>query len=242
MYDKFWEHHLSSDMNILVNINSGQCHELGLRTIAIFHPLVARTVLLLMLQGDGKQQMLSEYTMTCLNHHFLAYKGTHASQKLLERMGDMLKHRERFHEGKMKFSPIIQEIIDKDSIERAAEVLKNGFDITQDAFVAQQIARVYIEAKSWESAIDYAKKATSLVENNSHLYDTYGQVFRWKLEDLYVHLKSRRKRLVDEEILKAVSLAYDALGIFRKVQEISRRINATPNVGGYMGAFRSVSD
>ena len=235
---QLWECSLSTDMGMLVNVNSGQCWELGLRTISIFHPLIAQAIMSILRSLDGEQQMLSGFSLTCFDNQFIRSKVTKASQILLARISDTLKHRERFHESKEKFSPIIQEIIADESMDKAIEVLKKGFEITEDPFLAQQIARAYIEAKSWDCALEYAKKAISLIENNCRLYDTLGQVHRMKLEEFYEHLKSKAKTIdVDADIIVAIKIAFEAISIYKIEQRLEKRANMASSVAGYRGGL-----
>ena len=234
MREKLWENHLSTEIGILVNVNSEQCYQLGLRTISIFHPLIASTVLTILRTPDGEKQMLSDFVLSCFDNHFIRSRLTKASQMLLERISDTLKHRAIFHESREKFSPIIQKIIAEESISKAIAVLEKGFKITEDPFLAQQIARVYIEAKSWDCALKYANKAISLIENNSRLYDTLGQVHRMKLEQWHEHLKAKAKSVdVDAEILIAIEMAYEAIRIYKTEQQLEKRASIAPSVSGY---------
>ena len=72
-------------------------------------------------------------------------------EQLLKVVRDLMKTRARKPNGlyETKFSPLIQAIVDdpEQGVSDAAAVLEQVFDLSEDVFVAQHLARLYIYAE-----------------------------------------------------------------------------------------------
>ena len=192
-----WENHLSQDIRILLNVNAGHIHAMNLKTLSIFHPLMSEAILKVLRRADSitieeqrsnasrsnEKIPLSDIVLEVLLLPFLKCKAIMAIRTLLRtNIAGILKNRERRSTGELeKFSPLVLEVAADEGTAVAFEVLKTGFQCTDDPFVCQQLARMLIKGSKWDEAEDYAKKATDAIRNNSWLWHTRGEVYRRQL-------------------------------------------------------------
>ena len=172
-----------------------------------------------------------------------------AREILLKIVKDVLKYRAKNPNGvpETKFAPLIQEIVDKESIDRAGEVAEAGFELTDDPFVAQQLARLYIHASNWTKAKQFAKTATDMKGDSSFLWDTYGRVYLQELVEIYKSIQKTDKHLAVEESTALVDCAFKGMEIFKRVQKISMEdkhfmLNSSVGYLGELEMIRSLLD
>ena len=247
-----WENHLSRDIRILLNVNSGHIQAMKLKTICIFHPLMSEAILKVLRERnflrqeeqsipsqDPEQIPLSDIVLEVLYLPFLKFKAIYAIRTLLRtNIAGILKNRERRSTGKVdKFSPLIQEILQKEGTVAASEVLKMGYECTEDVYVCQQVARILIEGRKWDEAHLYAKMATEAVKENSWLWHTRGQVFHCQLLEKLQQIKDYASATNDctADVLQAVLLAKAGVDIYKKVQEYANTKDTRRNLAGHLG-------
>ena len=214
---RLWENRLSNESKILLNMSSRQAMG-NIQTLSIIHPMLSKEILqVLSITKDGKKQVLSEVALELFAEPFLQINWSIANENLLKIIKNIVQHRNRLPDGRpeTRFAPFIQEIIDSESTEKAANVLVRGYGLIPDPFVAQQVARLYIYAQNWHKATEYAEKATSMNPNNSYLWDTRGQIFRARITELYKEF-STKSEVHYEDGLKAIQIATKAIEMFEK--------------------------
>ncbi|XP_064610772.1 sterile alpha motif domain-containing protein 9-like [Liolophura sinensis] len=233
-----WEAELSSSMKILLIRLPTQGLRGAVQGLRVSSFLLSREILHKIL--DSKPETVAD-AMLGLLHEPLLKNHDIAQGELMNIIKNLVKKRAWLHKGKCtQFSPLVEEIRQKESIEAAAHIMDTVYEKTDDAMVAQQIARLYIEAENWPKASKYAEECTRKKSQNSCVWDTYGQVFKRKLKACY---DNSRKQYTDGshactcEELEAICDGFKAIDIFRQEQMISRteKTMVALNTAGYFG-------
>ena len=237
-----WENRLSNEIKILLNVGSRQ--SMGdIKTLSIIHPLLSKEVLRVLSINGGKKQMLSEVAMELFEEPFLRFNWSIANEYLFKILKNILQHRNRLPDGRpeSRFAPFIQEILECESQERAGKVLVKGFELKPNAFVAQQVARLFIFSQNWHRAKEYAEKATSMSENNSYFWDTRGQIYRSQIKELYKEFSSKSS-VQYEEGIKAIQYTEKAIEFFQRSTEVAEgeKHSTQPNHAGFFGQVQVI--
>lgn len=133
-----------------------------------------------------------------------------------------------------KFSSFIQKLLDNNKSEEAVQCVEVLFEKVDDAFLAQQIARIFIDIKDWDNAKTWGEKAVQMYPDNSFLWDTYGQVYKGRLKQL-IH-KAHFKPSDPSIVATAVEIAHDGYNIFEKEHELTKKETFDPpNTSGLFG-------
>lgn len=150
---------------------------------------------------------------------------------------DIMKKREWVDEGKRStFSPFIQMLYDDNDYEQATVCIELVFENSEDPVLAQQLARFHICCKRWDEAEKWAREATTQWPTNSCMWDTHGQVYRYRLMEIQDETEASHDPPSIRTLENAVSCAYEGFRIFRQVQELSKKEKVTPpNAAGYFG-------
>ena len=235
-----WETSLSSEIRILINESmASSCGYIN--SIRITHPLLSKVILQLLCTKNDTYS-LSNVALDFLSHkEFFSNGGFVAVRKLQQIVTNVLIHRSLLPSGKREkqFAPLIQAIIEDESYDNAAQVLIRGFDIIKDAFIAQQLARLYILAKNWKEALIYIQKATKINPHSSYLWDTYGRIYQQQALELSKEWSLTLSPISAENCLVIIEIVANAVRMFRKVQEINEK-DTCDNDAGYYGEIGSV--
>ena len=232
-----WETKLSKGIRILTH----EVYSQGLgytHSIRITSPLLSRVILTeLMKRPNEFAEPLSEVVADFFDNNDIFRQKCHARNKLLILVKNMLVTRARLPSGlaESNFSPLVQEVIDKETMEKAALMLQHCCRLTEDPFVAQQIARLYMQAKDWPQAETYAKYATDKVPDNSFVWDTYGRVFLRQVADKHCRLSQNEEtKIAVDEIILVIDTATQGIDIFRRAQKVADNERQSNNAG-YLG-------
>lgn len=235
-----WENYISSALKVLLNETSrpGRQKKFGIR---IINNLLSKTILEHLLQRDlvdGQKSKTSDIMKEFLECGIFSCIDN-AVEQLLAAVRDLMKKRARKPDGnyETKFSPMIQAIVDdkEQGVSDAASVLEKVFDLSEDVFVAQHLARLYIFAENWKEATKFAKIITNQKPDNSFLWDTFGNVFKGQM------LAHRVECIKDEGAVSArkacdvIDLALHGLDTFHKEQSVSKADMANVNHAGFFG-------
>lgn len=140
-----------------------------------------------------------------------------------------------------KFSPFIQMLYDESKIDIAVKCIGLVFERTNDAFLAQQIARIFICRKMWDKAEHWARIAAEKFQRNSFIWDTVGQVFKCRLEEIRSECEASSMPLNPETAAIAVKFSKCGFEVFQKVEELSKRENMDPpNTSGLFSQMEIV--
>ena len=241
---KRWENDLSGSFHTLMN----RARRLGMgyiHSLRITNHFLAACVLETLRNNKDVKQMISDVAMEFIQDEdiFTAPTGM-ARNDLIKTIKDMLKRRERSMTGKpeTQFAPLIQHIVQNESVEKAKHLLKTFYVISEkDPFISQQIARLCIYNNEWDEAKDYAGKATTQKPDNSYLWDTYGRASLGQLSSMYNTLLDQSD-VSNEDITLIVRLAFAGIDKFQRVQELSVDEYAVyVNDAGFFGQLETIS-
>lgn len=138
--------------------------------LSIIHPQFAKEIFSCF---KRQPQCTSQIVLEFLNSPLFSSCNM-SSNEVLRVVQNMMKKREENEMSiKMKFSRLIMKVLEEENDLKAAEILIKVFQMTKDAIVCQQIARLYIHCQKWESAVKYARTATEIKPQSSFLWDTY---------------------------------------------------------------------
>ncbi|XP_062575997.1 sterile alpha motif domain-containing protein 9-like [Saccostrea cucullata] len=234
-----WEVNLNPSLLVLVNRSARVDCSSQLKGFCIINQLFASEIFAYI--SLKKHMTTSEMMM-----HFLGspvFKRYNRSYEALKKITkDIMKKRELLSNGRKEyFSPLIMEVISKESVDNAAKILEMGFEMFSDAMIAQQIARLYMYAKNWDKAENFAKIATQMKPESSYLWDTYGQVFKRQLTDMYLETSKESSELQEKDAVEAIQLGFKAIQKFNQEQEKSEKEHGVKlNDAGYFAEMRTV--
>ncbi|XP_015765572.1 PREDICTED: sterile alpha motif domain-containing protein 9-like isoform X2 [Acropora digitifera] len=226
------------------------------KAIAIVHPIIANNLLDKIATKKGTT--VSEIALSFLRSPLIKNTGNSFTRTYLhEGANRMLKQRRKYEYGddvQTKFSGLIEKILyvdcledgtkkcTEESIDQAAEVLKEGLEKFNDPMLAQQLARVfYLNASAFSEssidscfskAIEFCNVAIEMSPNNSYLFDTMGRIHEGKIKILFDHVLRENKMLVIKEVTPVLQLGFEAAEWFQ------RSISASPdhqNLSGFYG-------
>ena len=235
-----WENNLSGALRILMNESS----ERGMgyiQSLRLTNPLLAEEVLncLKKKEMSGEVETVCDIALEFFHCEEVFKVQSCPRERLMYVVKDVLNKRRRRADRtpEQKFAPMILHIMaenENSGAENACKVLEEGYNLTEDAFVAQTLARLFIERKQWDPAFMFAEVATNMVPKNSYLWDTYGCVYEKRL------LAEREKYTSDVNWLASVvQLGINGIDIFRHVQNLSEE-EKFPNTAGYYGELRII--
>ncbi|XP_052764421.1 sterile alpha motif domain-containing protein 9-like isoform X2 [Mya arenaria] len=161
-------------------------------------------------------------------------KGNPMSKQFLKIVGSLFKTRQfedsNKPETKLKFSDLVLDLEkEKASMSGSESVLKTMqrcFEITEDAMVGQQLARYNIHINDYENAVHEIKRSLELKPDNSYLLDTYGQIFKAKMEHV-LDSHSSCEKLDQEKAVDVINLAFSAIEKFKEGQEKAKQLDDT---------------
>lgn len=222
-----WEVNLTQSLLVLINRSARVQFSAQLKGLCIINQLFAKEILKYL---QGKMNMKTSDIMIefLKSPMFCSYnKSVQVLQKIVK---DILKKRQILGDNKReKFSPLIMDILHHEDSDKAGEVLMFGFELLNDPMVAQQVARLYYNYKNWEKAEEFANIATGMVPDNSFLWDTYGQVFKTQLKEMYMECSKSNEILTGDQVSTALCLTSKAIDKFRCEQTTCEKEHQSKN-------------
>ena len=235
-----WETELSPALGILINEVSSTSAGYG-RSLRMASPLLSKHVLTeLRKQPDGTEQSMSDLVDQFFSDNYVFRQISQSKKALCDLVKTMLVRRERFVDGSpdTAFAPLIEHIYTCETPDKACDVIQHGYELIKDAFIAQQIARLYIKRKNWQKAVEYAKLSTDQISYNSYLWDTYGRVYLLQVEHDLEEIKTEGvTRNRNEEIGRIVEMAMKGIDIFQTAQKVNE-MEARCNEAGYVNELK----
>lgn len=187
---------------VLLHLRDETTH---INSIRIIHPLVAEEILRQLL---GKENTQSSLAMDFLREDLLfEHRFGRDAYRFHLRTLFIKKSQISSEKRKTLFSPLIEQVLkDENSPETAIDLLKESFQrFHHDAFVAQQLARLYYTYERFEEAKLWAETAVRKQPNNSFILNTKGQVYRkW--------FQSKCKVFDNQNVPKTAHNMKDAVG------------------------------
>lgn len=216
---------------VFVHLRDERTH---IESIRIIHPLVAKEILLQLLEN---QQSQSSLAMNLLRENGL-FEHRFGRDEYLVFLRALFIRRSRISKGDNYdsfFAPLIEHVRENEkSPEKAIELLKEAFQRFQnDAFFAQQLARLHYVYEKFEMAKHWAETAAKQQPNNSYILDTKGQVYKkW--------FQAKCKALDNDNVLKtaqntadAVETALKAVECFKESEKAADAEMENVNNSGY---------
>ncbi|KAL1278016.1 hypothetical protein QQF64_024689 [Cirrhinus molitorella] len=157
-----------------IQLKSRETH---ISSVRIIHHLIAKEILkqLSNNQSQSKIAMNLLQDKVLFDHRF----GSNDFQKFVR---DLFIKRTKKSKGDPNdswFSPLIEHVRETENLEKAIDLLKVAYTrFDEDAFVAQQLARLLYENKNFEEAEIWAKSAKSRLPQHTYILDTLGQVYK----------------------------------------------------------------
>ena len=239
--DTYWEASLSKSLNVLLNRRSKRCLGKGVDSVRIIHANLSQEILDNLCEREGSK--LSDVILEFLHSDiFRKSNRSFVQDQLMKIAKSMLKTRVANDRGREDFAPIILAIGKTEGYEQAAEVLKAGFDIFEDPMIGQQAARIFLRLQKWDEAERYAEYALNMDPGNSFLCDTYGQVFKWKLNGMWNACIETIHNIDDRQAREMVDTAFRAIDIFQEEQKLSDTdLNSDYNNYGFTSELRVIA-
>lgn len=235
--NKAWEQTISQPLQVLLNRTSRAGFGSQLKGLSIVNPLFAAEIFSCFNQPPDTLSMIFMEFLDCPIFKSFNNLSCKELKKIVRSI--MKKREEKDDTRKVKFSPLIMKLLEDENEEMAAKILIQGFDMTQDPMLCQQIARLYIHCKNWGFAAKYAKISTDMKPQNSFLWDTYGQVFKNQLYEKFTSLLKEETNVNGESIGDAIEVAKSGLAKFKKAQDVSEN-ERSANDAGYFGEIRMI--
>ncbi|XP_064870603.1 sterile alpha motif domain-containing protein 9-like isoform X1 [Oncorhynchus nerka] len=225
-----FEKHLSEQAKLLfTHSNDEKTH---IQAIKIIHPRVAKEILQQLLDNEQQQEKVA----MDLLHEDVLFQHRFAREPYVTFLRDLFMRRYRVDKGDKSdslFSPLI-ELVRKETPEKAIKLLEEAhkrFD--QDAFFAQQLARLNYCYEKFEEAEVWAVKAETKLPNNSFILDTKGHVYRRWFDAKCNAIDQVPKTA--ENIAGAIETALKAMECFQKCETIAISDPETMNNAGFFG-------
>ncbi|RUS87531.1 hypothetical protein EGW08_004707 [Elysia chlorotica] len=233
-----WEACLSPAVKVLLNLSSDSLRTAKNRsTVCTFNKVIAEGVLKRIVMRT--HQKVSEIMLELLDSSMFVEQ-KHDTASLINIINNIVKTRVVIGGIKQKFSQFLLDVKKKEGPKIAVNVLEQVFEINNDPFTAQLIARFYmIELKNWEDAEIYARRATSKMPTNSYLWDTSAQVYQCQLQD---ELSDASKTVTKKVIQHWISLSIKSLDMFKKEEEVNdaKCEEHEPLLACYFGELRAI--
>ncbi|XP_061086493.1 sterile alpha motif domain-containing protein 9-like [Conger conger] len=187
----------------------------NIKCIRIIHPLVAKELLQQLLWSDVQQSTVA----IDLLHEDVLFQNSFGKEDYHKFLRDLCMRRSKISRGDEKdssFSPLIEHILKAETTERAVEVLQEAYErFGDDAFFAQQLARLHYTEEMFEKAEHWAEIAERKKPNNSFFLDTKGQVYkRW----FKAKCKVLEGEITAEGTVGAIGTALKGMQCFRACQ------------------------
>ncbi|CAJ1074961.1 sterile alpha motif domain-containing protein 9-like [Xyrichtys novacula] len=212
-FERFPQHEFEKSLSpqaklVFLHLRDEKTH---IKSIRIIHPLVAKEILQQLLRGQTQSSLATQllFENVLFEHRF-------GRGEYLFFLRALFIRRSRISKGDLYdsfFSPLIEHVREKESSDKAIELLKEAFQrFHKDPFFAQQLARLHYTYEKFEEAKSWAETAAQQQPNNSYILDTKGQVYRkW--------FQAKCKAMDNDNVRKTPQNTADALGTALKALE-----------------------
>ncbi|XP_052782807.1 sterile alpha motif domain-containing protein 9-like [Mya arenaria] len=228
-YRQTWNVRTTESLELLLKYRETK----GISGVTIISPVIVDEILKALMKKHSKT--LEVVVQDLLD--FLKAKLTNTSEKekavsdFRDTISGLFVTRPTTRTGDTKerrdFSNLIHSLIDtrpeetkQNAYKRAYQLMKYCFEISNNPYVGQHLARLCISFRCYsqaEEAIERAIAVNSGVPYKSILFDTYGQIYKSQMEQV---LKKTAEIDYSGEIQDIIKLALTALRHFRRAQEL----------------------
>ncbi|MBN3307558.1 SAM9L protein, partial [Amia calva] len=231
--DRFRQHNFERSLSeqaklVFVHLRDEKTY---IESVRIIHPLVAKEILQ---QLSGSRQQQSVIAMDLLKEDVL-FENRFGREEYVKFLRDLFMKRCRISKGDKSdsfFSPLIEHVREKETPERAIELLHAAYNrFNKDVFFAQQLARLNYSYEKFEEAKSWAEIAAKERPNNSYILDTKGQVFRRWFD---AKCKAVGKlNMTAENTADTIKTGLIAIECFKKCQKVANLDKDSINNSGF---------
>nr|XP_055037335.1 sterile alpha motif domain-containing protein 9-like [Misgurnus anguillicaudatus] len=193
-----------------IQLKSSETH---ISSVRIIHHLVAKEIL----KQLSSRQPQSAIAMDLLQNKVL-FDHRFGKDEFHEFFRDLFIKRTKRSKGDPNdswFSPLIEHVWKTETLEKAIDLLKVAYErFEEDAFVAQQLARLLYEGRRFEEAQTWAERAKSRLPQHTYILDTVGQVYKkWFYHKHDAILE--KDPIKPDDITDIIDTALKGIGAFR---------------------------
>lgn len=231
MKEIFWNNHLPQSSRVLVNtilVKGGSGHSHAVR---IANYLLSQPVLNAVLEFEHEQGNIKattgEVALELLKSKLIqTLSKTNDYKIFLKILANIIKKRKFVYSGEQpkQFCMLIMALLEEKDFDTSVEIVERVFDITDDPYVAQQLARLHANLNNWDNAHDIIKKAMKILPDNQYLTHTCGHIYRLQFTN---QCKTENFSNDCETLVKTIELAQMARYYFKESQILSRKENVT---------------
>ncbi|XP_016134943.1 sterile alpha motif domain-containing protein 9-like [Sinocyclocheilus grahami] len=186
-------------------------------SVRIIHNLIAKEIL----KQLSSYQSKSEIAMSLLQNKVLFDHrfGSNEFQKFVRDLFIKCTKKSKGDPNDSWFSPLIEHVREAEDVEKAIDLLKVAYTrFDEDAFVAQQLARLLYENKHFEEAEIWAKRAKSRLPQHTYILDTLGQVFKKLFYSKHDAICEKNIEIQQEDII-IIDTALKGITTFRESEK-----------------------
>uniref|UniRef100_A0A672RZF2 Sterile alpha motif domain-containing protein 9-like n=1 Tax=Sinocyclocheilus grahami TaxID=75366 RepID=A0A672RZF2_SINGR len=213
--DKFDKMAKPSTSTWIDELKSSETH---ISSVRIIHNLIAKEIL----KQLSSYQSQSEIAMSLLQDKVL-FDHRFGRDDFRKFVRDLFIKRTKKSKGDPNdswFSPLIEHVRETEDVEKAIDLLKLAYtSFDEDAFVAQQLARLLNENKNFEEAEIWAKRAKSHLPQHIYILDTLGQVYKKWFYSKHDAICKKNADIQPEDITDIIDTALKGITAFRESEK-----------------------
>lgn len=198
-----------------IQLKSSETH---ISSVRIIHHLIAKEIL----KQLSSYQSQSEIAMSLLQDKVL-FDHRFGRDDFRRFVRDLFIKRTKKIKGDSNdswFSPLIEHVREAEDVEKAIDLLNVAYTrFDEDAFVAQQLARLLNENKNFEEAEIWAKRAKSHLPQHIYILDTLGQVYKKWFYSKHDVICKKNANIQPEDITDIIDTALKGITAFRESEK-----------------------
>ncbi|XP_039979508.1 sterile alpha motif domain-containing protein 9-like [Xiphias gladius] len=227
-YHAFVNHLNDEARLIFIHFKEDSTH---ISSIRVIHPKVAKEILTQLSvnlpQSDIAMDLINDKVL--INHRF-------DRDEFLKFIRALFVRRHKRSRGDPKdttFSPLIEHVSTRrGGVQKAVDLMKAAYlSLGKDAYVAQQLARLFYTNLRFEEALEWAEEAKSLLPFDTFVLDTLGQVYKRWFYHLYDTLEEKEPS--PERGIEIISTALKAIAAFRASEKTPKKETVSLNSSYY---------
>ncbi|KAK2916217.1 hypothetical protein Q8A67_000591 [Cirrhinus molitorella] len=209
-----------------IQLKSSETH---ISSVRIIHHLIAKEIL----EQLSSYQSQSEIAMSLLEDKVL-FDHRFGRDDFRKFVRDLFIKRTKKSKGDTKnswFSPLIEHICETEDLEKAIGLLNVACTRFEDAFVAQQLARLLYENKRFVEAEIWAKRAKSRPPQHTYILDTLGQVYKKWFYDKYEDIRTKDS-VEPNDVTDIIDTALKGINAFRESEKCPQTVSVNNSYFG----------
>ena len=236
-----WEKRMPEFLQVMLIEKRVKSNEGRIQCLATVGQSFAKAVVkrMALLDGESQTDMVSGLIDSPILQSY-----AHGIDIIKKSLRDLFVHRKDNPTGRGKatqFSLFLEETLPEGKQE-VYNLLDSVVFKFHDAFVAQQLARVYLKDKMYDEASGAIDKALQLWHgNNSHMLHTKGRIYDGKLSSYQKQEETGHDPLAKEQVNELCAILKEAMDAFTQCQQVSaKEPNETRNLIGFEGEAHAI--